>query len=59
MGCAGVPPHVSLPDVELGDPSFFPTLQAYAGPPIVGGNAVTLLLNGEQIFPAILEASAP
>jgi cardiolipin synthase len=45
-----------LPDVELGDPSFYPTLQAYAGAPIVGGNAVTVLLNGEQIFPAIIEA---
>ena len=56
VACARVPPHVSLPDVELGDPSLYPTLQAYAGAPIVGGNAVTLLLNGEQIFPAIIEA---
>ena len=56
LGCARVPPHVSMPSVELGDPSFYPTLQAYAGAPIVGGNAVSLLLNGEQIFPALLEA---
>jgi cardiolipin synthase len=55
-GCARVRPHVSLPDVELGDPSFYPTLQAYAGAPIVGGNTVTILLNGEQIFPAMLAA---
>lgn len=54
--CARVPPHVSLPNVELGDPSFYPTLQAYAGAPIVGGNSVTLLLNGDQIFPAIVAA---
>jgi cardiolipin synthase len=54
--CARVRPHVSLPDVELGDPSFYPTLQAYAQAPIVGGNAVTILLNGDQIFPALLEA---
>lgn len=54
--CTGVRPHVSLPDVQLGEPSFYPTLQAYAGSPIVPGNAVSLLLNGDQIFPAVLEA---
>ena len=55
-GCARVQSPISLPDVELGDPSFYPTLQAYAGAPIVGGNAVTVLLNGDDIFPAMLEA---
>jgi cardiolipin synthase len=53
--CARVRPHFSLPDIELGDPSFYPTLQAYAGAPIVGGNHVTILLNGDQIFPAVLQ----
>ena len=53
--CARVRPHISLPDVELGDPSFYPTLQAYAGAPIVGGNSVTILLNGDEIFPAVLK----
>jgi cardiolipin synthase len=56
MACASVPPHVTLPDVELGDPSFYPTLQAYANAPIVGSNAVTILLNGEEIYPALLTA---
>jgi cardiolipin synthase len=55
-GCVGVPRHVALPRLQLGEPSFFPTLEAYAGAPIVGGNAVQLLLNGEQIFPAVLDA---
>jgi cardiolipin synthase A/B len=55
-GCARPHPHVALPDVLLGEPSFFPTLEAYAGAPIVGGNAVEVLLNGEQIFPALVEA---
>ena len=55
VACARVRPHVSLPDVELGDPSFYPTLQAYAGAPIVGGNSVTILLNGDEIFPAVLK----
>jgi cardiolipin synthase len=54
--CSGPPRHVVLPALALGEPSFFPTLEAYAGAPIVGGNAVELLLNGEQIFPAVVEA---
>jgi cardiolipin synthase A/B len=54
--CARVPPHLALPALVLGEPSFFPTLEAYASAPIVPGNAVDILLNGEQIFPALLEA---
>ncbi len=53
-GCARVQPHVALPSLLLGEPSFFPTLEAYAGAPIVGGNAVEILLNGEHIFPSVL-----
>lgn len=56
-GCAShVRPHVALPPLELGEPSFFPTIEAYTTTPIVGGNAVDVLLNGEEIFPAMLEA---
>lgn len=54
--CARVHPHIALPVLSLGEPSFFPTLEAYASAPIVGGNSVEFLLNGEQIFPSILEA---
>lgn len=54
-GCARVQPHVALPALTLGEPSFFPTLEAYAGAPIVGGNVVEVLLNGEQIFPALMD----
>lgn len=54
-GCVHVPRHQALPSLVLGEPSFFPTLEAYAGAPIVGGNAVEVLLNGEQIFPAVLD----
>jgi cardiolipin synthase len=56
VGCAHVQPHVALPPLLLGEPSFFPTLEAYAGSPIVGGNTVEVLLNGEQIFPALMDA---
>ena len=55
-GCVRVPRHVALPSISLGEPSFFPTLEAYAGAPIVGGNAVEVLLNGEHIFPSVLDS---
>lgn len=55
-GCARVTPHLSLPDLRLGEPSFFPTVEAYTAAPIVAGNRVEFLLNGEEIFPALIEA---
>lgn len=54
--CSNVPTHRLLPPMNLGEPAFFPTLEAHAQAPIVGGNRLTLLLNGEQIYPAILAA---
>ncbi|HEV8676329.1 MAG TPA: cardiolipin synthase [Methylomirabilota bacterium] len=54
--CARVRPLLELPELALGEPSFFPTLEAYAGAPIVGGNRVEPLLNGQEIFPAKLAA---
>jgi cardiolipin synthase len=55
-GCARVHPHLALPAMALGEPSFFPTLEAYTAAPIVAGNAVEVLLNGEEIFPAMVKA---
>ncbi|MGH7392390.1 MAG: phospholipase D-like domain-containing protein [Candidatus Rokuibacteriota bacterium] len=56
-GCAKrVTPHVVLPPIRLGEPSFFPTVEAYTATPVVAGNAVDVLLNGEEIFPAVLDA---
>jgi cardiolipin synthase A/B len=55
-GCARVHPHVRLPNLVLAEPSFYPTLEAYAQAPIVGGNRIDLLLNGNEIFPAMLDA---
>lgn len=54
--CARVHPHVALPPLALGEPSFFPTLEAYTATPIVGGNRVTILLNGDEIYPSMLDA---
>lgn len=57
VGCAHVNADlVRLPTVELGEAAFYPTLEAYGGAPILGDNDVKVLLNGEQIFPALVEA---
>lgn len=55
-GCAHVQPHLAIPDFALGDVSFLPTLEAVADAPVTDGNAVDLLLNGDQFFPAQIEA---
>jgi cardiolipin synthase len=54
--CAGPTPHLRLPPLSLGDASFFTTLEAYTAAPIEAGNRVRVLLNGEEIFPAQLDA---
>jgi cardiolipin synthase A/B len=57
VGCAvRIHPHLALPPLRLGEPSFFPTIEAYTSAPIVGGNQVDVLLNGDDIFPAMLAA---
>jgi cardiolipin synthase len=53
--CARVQSHFELPDLAAADPSFLPTIEAYTSTAI-GGNTVTLLLNGDEIFPAQLTA---
>jgi cardiolipin synthase len=53
--CSRVPPHLELPDVAARDQSFRPTVEAYTST-AEDGNRVTLLLNGDQIFPAQLAA---
>jgi cardiolipin synthase len=55
-GCAGVPPHLELPHLETKQPAFAATLGGYSGTPVVGGNRVDILLNGQEIFPAKLAA---
>ena len=53
--CARVQSHYLLPELAVSDPSFLLTLEAYTSPALEG-NAVELLLNGDEIFPAALEA---
>ena len=40
--------------ITVGEPAFFPTIEAYTDAPIVGGNRVEILLNGDQTFPVML-----
>ncbi|HEU4344453.1 MAG TPA: cardiolipin synthase [Candidatus Binatia bacterium] len=56
FGCAGVTPIKNIPTIVLGDSSFFPTIAAHTDAPIVGGNQVKLLFNGDETFPAMLAA---
>jgi cardiolipin synthase A/B len=56
LGCAGVTPINEIPNVVLGEPSFFPTIAAHTDAPIIGGNQVEVLLNGDETFPAMLKA---
>ena len=41
---------------DLEDPQFRRSMDVLLGPPIVDGNKVQVLLNGDQIFPSMLEA---
>ncbi len=48
------PPAAAVPRLPVTDPSFAATVQAHARSPVVSGNAVDLLVNGDQFFPAKL-----
>jgi cardiolipin synthase len=54
--CAQVQPHLSLPEVPLGPGPFIATMEGVTGAPVTPGNAVQVLLNGDEIFPAQLRA---
>ena len=45
-------------DIEVDSPDFIRTVEALTGAPISDGSEVELLVNGDQIFPAILETIA-
>jgi cardiolipin synthase A/B len=56
VGCSRVTPHLELPHLETKQPAFAATLGGYSGTPVVAGNRVDILLNGQEIFPAKLAA---
>ena len=49
-------PALPIPDVEVGKPQFNRVVEAHTLSGLIAGNDVKLLLNGEQIFPAMLGA---
>jgi hypothetical protein len=53
-GCARVPEHYELPQLEVHQSDFAATLAVYTGTGVVGGNRVEILLNGDEIFPSTL-----
>jgi cardiolipin synthase A/B len=55
FGCAKVLSVQKIPPISLGEASFFPTIEAHTDAPIVGGNRIDLLLNGDGTFPVMFE----
>ena len=60
-GCHG--PRMELtrqvaPTTAVTDPAFRDSLAAVIGNPFIGGNRITRLVNGDEIFPAMLQAIA-
>src|SRR6266567_3167103 len=54
FGCAKVISVERIPEIALGEPTFFPTIEAHTGATITGGNRVEILLNGDETFPVML-----
>ena len=49
LGCANVLAVKEIPPITLGEATFFPTIEAHTDAPILRGNRVELLLNGDEI----------
>jgi len=54
FGCAKVVSVVQIPPVTLGEPTFFPTIEAHTDAQIMAGNRIGVLLNGDETFPVML-----
>ena len=54
LGCAEVIKVYTIPEITLGEASFLPTIEAYTDTPIVHGNRIEILFNGDETFPAML-----
>ncbi|HEX5022459.1 MAG TPA: cardiolipin synthase [Candidatus Binatia bacterium] len=53
-GCAKVVFVERIPNVTLSEATFFPTIEAHTDAPIVSGNRIDVLLNGDGTFPVML-----
>jgi cardiolipin synthase len=58
IGCANGTdhPYRIRHEYSVADPQFRRSIGSLLGPPIIDGNATTALVNGDQIFPAMLDA---
>ena len=54
FGCAQVVSVQQIPDISLGESTFFPTIEAHTDAPITVGNRIDVLLNGDETFPVML-----
>ena len=55
-GCTLSRPSYTTPDVHVGEPAFARALEAHTLASLVPGNRAQVLLNGNEIFPAMLGA---
>ena len=55
-GCTLTRPQYATPDVRVGEPAFVRTLESHTLSSPVPGNRAQVLLNGNEIFPAMLAA---
>ena len=53
-GCAKIISVERLPDISLGEATFFPTIEAHTDAAITGGNRIEILLNGDDTYPVML-----
>jgi len=54
LGCAKVVAVRQIPQITLGEATFFRTIEAHTDAPIVSGNRIEVLLNGDETFPVML-----
>jgi cardiolipin synthase len=54
LGCAQGLAIRQIPEIALGKATFFPTIEAHTDAPIISGNRIQVLLNGDETFPRML-----
>ena len=54
LGCASVLKVQEIPEVRLDQAAFFPTIEAHTDAPILAGNRIDILRNGNETFPVML-----
>ena len=54
LGCGSVLAIRETPDITVGERAFLTTIEAHTDAPLVSGNRVEVLLNGDNTFPVML-----